>query len=84
MTQPDLFQGDPLESPRSERIASLLQRVHAFMSDGQFHGLREIAGYAKCSECSASARLRELRRRFGRTIERKSVSQNLYHYRMNP
>jgi hypothetical protein len=82
MIQPDLFSGAPLESPNSPRLAPQLANVYAIMTDGHWHGLEALAGRAACSECSASARLREIRKRFGRVIERKRVGPGLYWYRM--
>lgn len=84
MIQTDLFQGAPLESPNSARLAPQLASVYAVMTDGHWHDLKELAGRVPCSECSASARLREIRRRFGRTIERKRVGPGLFWYRMLP
>lgn len=72
-----------------ERLAGQLARVREFMLQdrrGTFATLGEIALAARCSEASASARLRDLRKpRFGAlTVERRRVpgARGLHEYRV--
>jgi hypothetical protein len=66
------------------RLNRQLDRVREFMGCGNWHSLSTIACYAECSEPSASARLRDLRKpRFGGyTVERKRVEGGLFLYRV--
>lgn len=68
------------------RLASQLAAVKALMLDGQWHTLAEIAARSRCSEASASARVRDLRKpRFGSfVIERRRVpdGNGLHEYRL--
>lgn len=59
-------------------------RVLAFMRDGRFHTLAEIAAATNDPEASVSARLRDLRKeRFGsHVIERLYVERGLFKYRL--
>ena len=66
------------------RLESQLEKVFNFMQDGQWHTLAIIAAAVKAGESSVSARLRDLRKkRFGEhTIERHSLGEGLFMYRM--
>ena len=60
------FDGPDIEPTDEIRLTGQLQRVAEIMGDGKRRTLREIADAARCSEASASARLRDLRKpRFG-------------------
>lgn len=69
-----------------ERLSGQLKRVYDVMSDGRWHSLRRIATLAKpCSEASASARIRDLRKKkFGAfTIEAQRANEaGLWVYRL--
>lgn len=67
-----------------KRLHHQHHRVLAFMRDGKFHTLAEIAAYTKDPEASVSARLRDLRKpRFGsHEIERLYVERGLFRYRL--
>jgi hypothetical protein len=67
-----------------KRLGSQLKIVAFCLSNGHYWTLSALAGAANCSECSASARLRDLRKpRFGSyLIERKRFKDNLWMYRM--
>ncbi len=66
------------------RLAGQHCRVLAFMRDGEWHTLSEIAAHTKDPEASVSARLRDLRKpRFGsHNIEREYVERGLFRYRL--
>ena len=68
------------------RLAAQLLAVHRYMADGQWHGLADIAAALDIPEQSASARLRDLRKkRFGALwVNRKRVSGGYYEYRVEP
>jgi hypothetical protein len=70
-----------LDGPRLRRQ---LDAVRAAMASGEWLTLRQISLMAKCSEASASARLRDLRKqRFGgHLVERKRVGGGLFAYRL--
>lgn len=81
------FDGETFsESEDGPRLARQLDRVRELMEDGRFRTLKGVAAAAKCSEASASARLRDLRKaRFGgREVERKRLAQGLWQYRLAP
>lgn len=96
MGQPTLFDRvNPAPAPRfdgpdvtpadTQRLAGHLARVRALMADGQWRTLAAIAAACGCSEASASARLRDLRkRRHGsHVIARQRTTQpGLFLYRM--
>lgn len=66
------------------RLTGQLAAVKAIMLDGREHLLGELADLCVCSEASASARLRDLRKiRFGGwTIIRTHIKNGLFSYRM--
>ena len=79
------FDGGTYDKDRDgSRLSAQIRRVHAFMQDGQWHRLAEIADNCGGTEAGVSARLRDLRKmRFGNhTIEREYVSRGLWHYRL--
>ena len=61
-----------------------IDRVLAFMRDGQWHSLQVISEATGDPEASVSARLRDLRKpRFGAfLIERRYVERGLFEYRL--
>lgn len=79
-----LFDGATIEPEDTARLSALLTRVMAFMFDGNWHTLAEIARACAGSEASVSARLRDLRKpRFGHyTIQRRRVHGGLFEYRL--
>jgi hypothetical protein len=68
------------------RLSGQLATVFEFLSDHRWHSLKEIAAAASCSEPSASARVRDLRKsKFGgHRIDRKRVGGGSFLYRLNP
>ncbi len=79
------FDGETYEPEHDEaRLTGQLLRVYTLMRDGQWRGLSEISCEADCSEASASARLRDLRKaRFGGlTVERQRLDGGLFRYRL--
>lgn len=66
------------------RLHSQHNRIEAFMKDGRWHTLAEIAAGTGDPEASISARLRDLRKRqFGsHLIVREYVERGLFRYRM--
>jgi hypothetical protein len=84
------FDGDTYEPELDQgRLATLLNRVHQHMLDGEWHTLAELARTCGGTEASVSARLRDLRKdRFGGNDVRKRRSiehDGLFEYRLaNP
>lgn len=59
-----------------ERLSNLLDRIYAFMADGQWRTLREISDASGGAEASVSARLRDLRKdRFQRSHPNDGVDK---------
>jgi biotin operon repressor len=80
------FSGPSFDRDDAERLGRQLRLVRDFMlrqRKGQFATLREISQAVGCSECSASARLRDLRKR-GLVVERRRLSRGLHGYRVQP
>lgn len=59
------------------RLKNYLQKVYDLMSDGRWRRLRTIADEVGCSEASASARLRDLRKHWagGHVVERMRIKE---------
>lgn len=84
MTEPQ-FDGATFSEPRDgSRLRRQLDAVKMLMADGVPHTLREIAERCQCSEASASARLRDLRKlqQGGYTVDRKYVTNGIWEYRL--
>lgn len=83
MSQAPTFHGETFDPARDgARLTAHLQRVRDLMADGRWRTLAEIAAAAGCSEASASARLRDLRKQ-GKTVARAYVpSGRLWRYRV--
>jgi hypothetical protein len=82
---PVRFDGPEITEEDTPRLSSQLEAVRAVFSDGKWHQLTELAGAAKCSTQSASARLRDMRKsRFGGfTVERRRISGTaVFEYRI--
>lgn len=80
---PPKFDGATYDQAKDEaRLTGQALRTFELMADGKARTLREIAAAVGCSEASASARLRDFRkRRFGRhEVTRERVSAGLYRY----
>ncbi len=67
----------------SKRLGAQQQRVFDIMLDGEFRTLREIATETGDPEASISARLRDLRRLFGKVerCRRGCAKNGLWEYR---
>ena len=82
------FDGPTAMQIDTARLAGQLARVYTLMSDGRFRTLSAIAEAAGCMEQSASARLRDLRKKkFGghQIIPRRlSVEPLVYEYQLVP
>lgn len=79
------FDGETYEAKRDgERLTAQLDRVRHAMQKGAWVTLTYLARTCGCSEASASARLRDLRKkRFGaHTIERRYQGQGVFAYRL--
>jgi hypothetical protein len=77
--------GETYEEPRDgARLKTAFQRVKDYMESGHSHTLWEIAVACKCSEASASARLRDLRKTRGDfpgwTIKRGYLENGKWRY----
>ena len=81
-----MFNGPHLEATDHERLATALQRVRAYLADGSWRTLAEIAAACGCSEAGASARLRDLRKsRFGgHAVGARRRTQGLWEYQVLP
>lgn len=82
-----LFGGITYDAALDEsRLLAQLRKVRAFMSDGCWHTLAEIAEAVEAPEASVSARLRDLRKKKfgGHTVERERIEggNGLWRYRV--
>lgn len=78
------FDGRTYEPARDfARLNTQLFRVRAFIEDGQWHTLRQIADAAGGTEAAVSARLRDFRKakHGGWEIERRYLNRGLFQYR---
>lgn len=85
MTREQPFDGITFDPKRDlARMSSQLDRVCAFMSDGHWDTLGNIAAAVGGSEAGVSARLRDLRKdRHGSlNVERKNVGGGCWMYRI--
>ena len=75
---------DYLPSRDDKRLSNQLERVFEFMSDNEWHTLREISVATDDPESSVSAQLRHLRKeRFGsHVISREHIQNGLYKYKL--
>lgn len=84
------FDGETYEEALDlERLGDQLQAVRRVMLDGRWRTLAELGVAAGCPEASASARLRDLRKkRFGgHAVERRRRGEGkrgLFEYRLTP
>lgn len=79
------FDGSTYSEQRDyQRLEKLIDRVHAFMSDGQWHTIPEIADACGGTQTSCSARLRDLRKdqRGGFKVDAEHVHDGLWRYRV--
>lgn len=80
------FDGKTIEPQDVPRLSKQLGRVSLLMADGEWRTLRTIADDCGCSEASASARLRDLRKpKFGaHEVERRrdDLKAGLWWYRV--
>jgi hypothetical protein len=79
------FDGKTYEPERDfERLAGQLQKVRVFMSDHQWHTLKQIQSVCGGTEAAVSARLRDLRKeKYGsHNVERRHVDKGLFEYRV--
>lgn len=80
------FDGETYEADRDKlRLTGQLRRVFKVMSDGRWHDLVEISDRSEpCTPQSASARLRDFRKRkFGAyEVERRNVEGGQWVYRL--
>lgn len=79
------FGGQSFDAERDGvRLAKHLQRVLDLMKDGEKHTLAEIAEHAGCSQPSASARLRDLKKPWAGShrIEKEFVANGVWAYWM--
>ncbi len=87
LRDPMRFDGATIEpAVDAPRLGGQLRAVLQIMSTGSWITLAALAGWAQCSEASASARLRDLRkkRHGGYVVERKRIGQSgLFRYRLS-
>jgi hypothetical protein len=77
------FSGVTYDSPRDkQRLNRQLLAVQLCMADGQWKTLREISEQSGAPEASASARLRDLRRKLGMNVEKKNLGGGRWAYRV--
>jgi biotin operon repressor len=82
-TQPNFL--DVICAPAEDvpRLSSQLERVEKYMSDRQWHSLRQIAAATGCLETAASARLRDLRKKGHTVVKRRDLTvRGLYYYKV--
>lgn len=83
--KPYPFGGQSFEASQDGvRLTNHLQKVFDLMRDGKFRTLRQISDTVGCTEASASARLRDLRKQWagGHIVDRRRVAGGLYEYRL--
>lgn len=83
--QGELFDGTTYQRKRDEkRLFRQLREVRAYMADGLWHTLPDIAAGTGHPEASISARIRDLRKdRWGaHEIERQYLRRGLFRYRL--
>lgn len=75
---------DYVPSRDNARLEKQLDRVFNYMSDNDWHTLREIATSTNDPESSVSAQIRHLRKeRFGsHVISKEYIDNGLYKYRL--
>jgi len=79
------FSGSTYHPVKDEaRLERQLDRVRTLMNDGQWRTLSEIKLEVPGSETALSARLRDLRNKELRTVQRERIAGGLYRYRMVP
>jgi hypothetical protein len=81
------FDGETYERKLDKpRLSFQLDQIRFAMSFGKWWTLAELARVADCSEASASARLRDLRKaKFGgHTVDRQRLAGGLHRYRLIP
>ncbi len=77
------FKGPGLDEQDKVRLTKHLQNFIAYVSDGKEHTLNEIAEALGMSQCSASARFRDVKRMGGRYEKRRDeVRRGLWHYQL--
>ena len=79
------FDGSDIVDARDRpRLAGQLRRIFAYMKDGNWYTLRSIAEGTKCPEASASAQIRNLKKkRFGEhTIKKQHIGNGVWLYRL--
>ena len=79
------FDGDDINHERdSARLTGQIKRIYDYMRNSGWRSLDEIAKATGDPHASVSAQLRNLRKdRFGaHTIDRKYISDGLYHYKL--
>ena len=75
--------GDTFDADRDgNRLATLHDRVYAYMADGQWRTLHQIARECGGTEASVSARLRDMRReKYGaHKVHRQHLAHGLWVY----
>ncbi len=81
---PPLFHGDSFVAELDEkRLTRQLDKVRACLLAGEQHTLASLAGSVGCSEASASARIRDVRREGiagGWVIQKKRITNGLWEY----
>lgn len=63
-----------------KRLTKQLDKVRAAVADGRWYTLEQIAKATGAPPASASARLRDLRNKFGYLVERLNMGDGLYLY----
>lgn len=88
--RPVLFDGETFDRKLDgKRLARQLDKVRELMLDGQWRTLRQIADAIGCSESSASARLRDMRKApphgYGADVKRARdrVNKALWWYKLS-
>ena len=66
------------------RLTGHLQKVFDLMKDGRWRTLNQIASAVGCTEPSASARIRDLRKKWagGHIVGRRRIVNGLFEYRL--
>jgi hypothetical protein len=84
LTRTPRFAGPGITPADAKRLTGQLSRVRDYMSDGRWHTLAVLSRECRGTETAVSARIRDLRRLEGRTVDRRRITAGIWEYRLVP